>query len=191
MKRKRGRSRIKEVVLGIKRHVGRPRKKPLDSENDVPPPSKKKVGRPPKIKNSGGVVVDFGPIVSTYIASNIFNSFSYFLTSVIGCPCYPKSPSAKAAKIQAAGARMRFNECRRVTVSHFIGSSCNIQLWCQPQKHNPLHHPEWRPSACSGDGWRWRRRCRWWNWRGGWRSWWWRGGWGWERSHQRWLINTR
>jgi hypothetical protein len=80
-KRKRGRPRVKEDILRIKRRVGRPRKKPLDSENDAPPPSKKKVGRPSKIKNSGGVVVDFGPIVSTYIASNLSNSFSHFLTS--------------------------------------------------------------------------------------------------------------
>jgi hypothetical protein len=63
-KRKRGRPKSKEVVLGAKRRVGRPRKQPLNSENDVPPPPKRKAGRPSKVKNSGGVVVDFGRIVS-------------------------------------------------------------------------------------------------------------------------------
>jgi len=110
-KRKRGRPRVKEVVLRIKRGVGRPRKKPLDSENNAPPLPKKKVGRPPKTKNSGGVVVDFGPIVSTYITSNIYNSLSHFF-GVIGCPCCPKPASTEpsgncggnghAAKTQAA-----------------------------------------------------------------------------------------
>jgi len=111
MKRKRGCPRVKEVVLHIKRGVGRPRKKPLDSENNAPPLPKKKVGRPPKTKNSGGVVVDFGPIVSTYITSNIYNSFSCFF-GIIGHPCFPKPASNKpsgncggnghAAKTQAA-----------------------------------------------------------------------------------------
>jgi len=91
-KRKRGRPRVKEVVLRIKRGVGRPRKKPLDSENNTPPLPKKRVGRPPKTKNSGGVVVDFGPIVSTYITSNIYNSFSRFF-GIIGRPCFPKPAS--------------------------------------------------------------------------------------------------
>jgi hypothetical protein len=58
-KRKRGRPKVKEVVL--KRRVGRPRKEPLNPEN-LPPPKRR--GRPPKIKSSGGVVVEFGPIVS-------------------------------------------------------------------------------------------------------------------------------
>jgi hypothetical protein len=58
-KRKRGRLKVKEVAL--KCRVGRPRKEPLNPEN-LPPP-KRRVGRPPKIKSSGGVVVEFGPIV--------------------------------------------------------------------------------------------------------------------------------
>jgi hypothetical protein len=65
----------KEVIVR-NRHL---RKKSLDSENDAPPLPKKKVGQPPKTKNSGGIVVDFGSIVSTYIASNIYHSFSHFL----------------------------------------------------------------------------------------------------------------
>ena len=62
-KRKRGRPRVKEVILQVKRPVGRPRKE-LNSENDALPLPKRKVGRPPKIKGSGGIVVEFGPIVS-------------------------------------------------------------------------------------------------------------------------------
>ena len=62
-KRKRGRPKVKEVVLNVKRHIGRPRKE-RNSENDARPLPKRKVGRPPKIKGSGGVVVEFGPIVS-------------------------------------------------------------------------------------------------------------------------------
>ncbi|KAF8800030.1 hypothetical protein BYT27DRAFT_7217361 [Phlegmacium glaucopus] len=40
-----------------------PQKKPLNPENDVLPLPKRKAGRPLKVKNSRGVVVDFGPIV--------------------------------------------------------------------------------------------------------------------------------
>jgi len=91
-KHKRDCPRVKEVVLRIKHGVGRPQKKPLNSENNAPPLPKKKVGQPPKTKNSRGVVVDFGPIVSTYITSNIYNSFSRFF-GIIGRPCFPKPAS--------------------------------------------------------------------------------------------------
>ena len=110
-KHKHGCPRVKEVVLCIKRGVRCPQKKPLDSKNNAPPLPKKKVGWPLKTKNSRGVVVDFGPIVSTYITSNIYNSFSHFF-GIIGYPCFPKPASNKpsgnckgnghAAKTQAA-----------------------------------------------------------------------------------------
>jgi hypothetical protein len=74
--RKRGRPRIKEVVLGAKRPAGRPRgsgslKKLRGKEDADAPSAKKRVGRRPKVKDSGGVVINFGRFVSERLLSLI------------------------------------------------------------------------------------------------------------------------
>jgi len=61
--RKRGRPRAaKDVVLGPKRPRGRPRKYPQELGEDGQPrlPVKRRVGRPSRVQNAGGVLIDFG-----------------------------------------------------------------------------------------------------------------------------------
>ena len=59
--RKRGRPRIKEVVLGPKRPRGRPRKLVVtEPDGSVA----RRRGRPSKVKGSGGVLIEFGKYVS-------------------------------------------------------------------------------------------------------------------------------
>lgn len=65
--RKRGRPRaVKDVVLGPKRPRGRPRKHPQELGEDGNPilPVKRKVGRPSRVQDAGGVLINFGKHVS-------------------------------------------------------------------------------------------------------------------------------
>lgn len=64
--RKYSHSQVKEAIIGLKRPRGRPRKQP--SIGDALP-TKRKVGRPSKVKDSGGVVVELGKLVSLILPS--------------------------------------------------------------------------------------------------------------------------